>query len=284
MTITIFLIPPPLLGYCMQLSCFFFISRKWEVDKLEFQRKLYYFNAIDYPIQLLLFPEGSDLTPRTRQHSDKYAKKNHLACYQYCLHPRTTGFNYIMNAMREGGLDAVYDVTIGYPDVLPKTEIDAWRGIYPKEIHFHMRSYGNEDIPEDEEGMKKWLGERWLEKEERLKHFYTHREFKEPAVTDVDLENSHMANEDRNVTKDSLVKSPEVVNPHNIPFLLRSLFIIVLTNVATILPWLFIPYFSVYMLFAAVFTIYHSYWDYSSYVMSFKQREVEEALRKSKHD
>ena len=84
----------------MQLSCFLFINRRWEQDKLEFQDKLYYFNAIDYPIQILLFPEGGDLTPRTRERSHAYADTNNLPRYHYCFHPRTTGFKYAMNALR----------------------------------------------------------------------------------------------------------------------------------------------------------------------------------------
>lgn len=276
----LYLPPPPLsvcTGHCMQLSCFFFISRKWELDRLEFEKKLYYFNAMDYPVQLLLFPEGGDLTHKTRQRSDNFAKENSLPCYRYCIHPRTTGFNYIMNALRDGGLDAVYDITIGYPDVLPKTEIDAWHGIYPKEVHFHIRSYDNKDIPEDQEGMKKWLGDRWTEKEERLKNFYTHLEFKEPTDR---LENGTKHNLDG--MKHDLIRSPEVVKPHNLSYFLYSIFIIVLTNVILIVPWWFIPHFSAYMLLGFVFMMYRGYWDYSQYIMSFKQEEIEEAIRRSK--
>lgn len=256
----------------MQLSCFFFISRKWEQDRLEFQKKLYYFNAIDYPVQLLLFPEGGDLTTKTRQRSDEYAKENDLPCYRYCFHPRTTGFNYIMNVLREGGLDAVYDISIGYPDILPKTEIDAWNGIYPKEVHFHIRSYEDKDIPKDKEGMKDWLRGRWQDKEDRLREFYTHKEFKEP---------SNSASADH---KHDPQRSPEVIKPHNIPYLLYSIFVLVFSNVILIVSWMCVPYFSVYMLFALAFMLYRGYWDYSEYIMSFKQREVEEALRKSKYN
>lgn len=258
----------------MQLSCFFFISRKWEQDRLEFQKKLHYFNAIDYPVQLLLFPEGGDLTPKSRKRSDEYAKENDLPCFRYCFHPRTTGFNYIMNILREGGLDAVYDISVGYPDVLPKTEIDAWNGIYPKEVNFHIRSYEDKDIPKDEEGMKDWLKSRWQEKEDRLREFYTHLEFKEPNHH---LENGYAANSMKQHT------SPEVIKPHNIPFLLHSIFVIAFTNVIPIVLWVCVPYFSVYMFCALVFMIYRGYWDYSQYIMSFKQKEVEEALRKSKY-
>ena len=76
------------------------------------------------------------------------------------LHPRTTGFTYIVQTMREskltkkliliftplicnfftdGGLHAIYDVTIGYPDKIPETEQDIIDGNLPNEIHFHIK-------------------------------------------------------------------------------------------------------------------------------------------------
>ena len=168
-------------GQCMQMSSFIFIKRKWEEDKIEFRDKLYYLNAIDYPVQLLLFPEGGDFTPKTKKRSDKYAEENNLPALDYCLHPHTTGFKYAVNALREGnlGLDAIYDLTIAYPDVLPKTEVDVGHGILPREVHFHVKKHDDEDIPRGQAELEMWLQDRWLEKEERLKNFYQYKEFRE---------------------------------------------------------------------------------------------------------
>ena len=163
----------------MQFMCHIFVTRKWEKDQPELCEKIYYLNGLDYPVQLLLFPEGGDLTYKTKKRSDDYADENGLPQYTYCLHPRTTGFVYIMNALRSGGLDAVYDVTIGYPDIIAKTEVEFGKGIIPREVHFHMRSYDAKDLPEDDDGLAKWCKDRWREKEERLTDFYTHREFRE---------------------------------------------------------------------------------------------------------
>ena len=274
----------------MQLSCFLFINRKWEQDKREFERKLYYFNTIDYPLQLLLFPEGGDLTVKTRARSDQFARENSLPCYRYCFHPRTTGFNYIMDALRDGGLDAVYDVTIAYPDLLPKTELDAWKGFYPCEVHFHVKSYTNEDIPEDEDGKKAWLTERWAEKEQRLKEFYTHKEFREVGVNDRNGVNDCNSVNDCNGVNDRVnevlnrsKRSPEVVKPHNIPFLLYSIFIFISTNAVLIIPLLYVPYFWLYMLCCAVYQVLRGYWGLSEYVMRPKLKDVEQAIQRSKY-
>lgn len=36
-------------------------------------------------------------------------------------------------------MKAVYDLTIGYPDLLPQNEMDALRGVFPKNVHFHIK-------------------------------------------------------------------------------------------------------------------------------------------------
>ena len=47
---------------------------------------------------------------------------------------------------KDGGLHAIYDVTIGYPDKMPEKEQDIIDGNLPNEIHFHVKRsiiYGN---------------------------------------------------------------------------------------------------------------------------------------------
>lgn len=163
----------PLFGPTMQCGCLLFIKRSWEKDEAEFRDKLDYFNSIDYPCQLLLFPEGGDFNSKSKEKSDSYADQNSLPHYKYCLHPRTKGFTYIMSKLRECGLDAVYDVTIAFPDTLPKTELDFVSGVIPRAIDFHIKSYEDSDIPQDEEDLGKWCQDRWLEKEEMLSSYYT---------------------------------------------------------------------------------------------------------------
>lgn len=33
----------------------------------------------------------------------------------------------------------MYDLTIGYPDLIPQSEMDALRGVFPKSVHFHIK-------------------------------------------------------------------------------------------------------------------------------------------------
>ena len=166
----------------MQYMCHIFITRRWQEDKEEFRKKLFYYNALDIPVQLLLFPEGGDLTLRSKARSDSFADTNHLPHYDYCLHPRTTGFLYVLKALRSGHLDAVYDVTVAYPDALAKTELDLLNPAYiPCEIHYYIQHYRAQDLPTGDEELTDWLLELWRKKEERLKEFYVHKRFLEPA-------------------------------------------------------------------------------------------------------
>ncbi len=291
----------------MQVSCFVFIERNWEKDREEFRDKLYYYNAIDYPVQLLLFPEGGDFTQKVKKRSDKFAKENGLPTLDYCFHPRTTGFKYAINALRDGGggLDAVYDLTIAYPDVLPKTELDAGKGLLPREVHFHVKKHNNEDIPEGQEELEKWLQDRWLEKEERLKTFYKYKEFREDAgkaecvngngsveqngIRHTAVGNGHSkSNSCHSQRADnsswSSSKSPEVFRPRNMPYFMYSIFIFISTNLLMFVPmYYYHPYYNLYMLLGMLFLCFGHYWKGMGHLfMLFKRKEIEREIKKSK--
>jgi hypothetical protein len=54
--------------------------------------------------QLILFPEGTNLTLETKKKSDAFAAKNNLKPLNHLLHPRTTGFSFLANKMRDSEL------------------------------------------------------------------------------------------------------------------------------------------------------------------------------------
>ena len=271
----------------MQMSNYLFVYRKWKLDKPEFRSKLYYLNAIEYPLQFLIFPEGGDFTMKTKRLSDQYAKENSLPRYSYCIHPRTTGFRYAVNALRDGGLDALYDVTIGFPDVLPKTEFDAGKGIIPREVHFHIRRYDERDLPRDQADLKKWVQDRWREKEVELEYYYHHKEFREKCETTT---NGHaIGNGNGHLAKGSLEsyrKSPEVFRSRNIPFLLYSMFVFLFTNTVISFCTLYIPYFWLYMVFGCSFLVYGNQKGFGHMYMASKRNEIEKAVQMSEfnHD
>ncbi|XP_061551752.1 lysocardiolipin acyltransferase 1 isoform X2 [Phycodurus eques] len=166
----------PGFGWAMQVACFVFIHRRWEKDKEHLGNMLDYFCDIREPLQLLLFPEGTDLTENTRVRSDEFAVQHDLPRYQHVLHPRTTGFTFIVERLRKGdNLDAVHDITVAYPKNIPQTERHIMLGLFPREIHFHVRRYPVATLPAPSAELESWCRERWAEKESRLRDFYSSR-------------------------------------------------------------------------------------------------------------
>uniref|UniRef100_A0A673IUP3 Lysocardiolipin acyltransferase 1 n=1 Tax=Sinocyclocheilus rhinocerous TaxID=307959 RepID=A0A673IUP3_9TELE len=109
----------------------------------------------------------------TRARSDEFAEKNGLPKYEYVLHPRTTGFTFIVDTLRKGdNLDAVHDITVAYPQNIPQTERHLLLGLFPREIHFHVRRFSAACLPSSAEQLQRWCQERWREKEQRLCAFY----------------------------------------------------------------------------------------------------------------
>lgn len=160
----------PALGWIMQMSCFLYIRRRWEDDQRLMANVLDYFKDIRHTFQVLLFPEGTNLTKETKEKSEIYAKKAGLQPFQHVLIPRTTGFTYLVNKMRSGEqLDAVYDVTVAYPKTLPQTELDVLKGRLPEEVHFHIKRHHSSSLPSTDEGLKAWLMTAWTEKDELLR-------------------------------------------------------------------------------------------------------------------
>ncbi|XP_036118090.1 lysocardiolipin acyltransferase 1 isoform X3 [Molossus molossus] len=91
----------PGFGWAMQAAAYIFIHRKWKDDKSHFEDMIGYFCDIREPLQLLIFPEGTDLTENSKARSNDFAEKNGLQKYEYVLHPRTTGFTFVVDRLRE---------------------------------------------------------------------------------------------------------------------------------------------------------------------------------------
>jgi 1-acyl-sn-glycerol-3-phosphate acyltransferase len=62
---------------------------------------------------ILIFPEGTTMSPSCKQQSDKYARENNLPMLNNILLPRTIGFDIIKT---EGKFDLVGNITIRYTD------------------------------------------------------------------------------------------------------------------------------------------------------------------------
>lgn len=163
----------------MQTCMFLFLKRRWEQDKDYLKAIFNFFLDIKYPLQLLIFPEGTNYCEEGKAKSDSYARKNNLPMYQYVLHPRVRGFNFIIQNLRDKTLKAVHDVTIGYKNGFCYGELDLFRGKFPGDIHVYITRYDIEALPRDSDSIDNWCIKRWSEKEERLARFYEDGAFTE---------------------------------------------------------------------------------------------------------
>jgi hypothetical protein len=65
--------------------------------------------------------QGTDLSPDNQKKDRAFAEQNKIDVYNHLLHPRTKGWELVVEQLRPV-MPAVYDVTIGYPDIFPQTE------------------------------------------------------------------------------------------------------------------------------------------------------------------
>lgn len=124
------------------------------------------------------------MSKETIEKSNKFADEKNLPRYEYVIHPRVTGFNYIFNQMYTNNqIDCVHDVTIGYRGgKMPERETDFLAGNLPEEIHFFIDKFSCEQIFEgkndktNNEILEDWICDRWKKKEESLKNFYQNKQ------------------------------------------------------------------------------------------------------------
>lgn len=178
----------------MQVCLFIFISRNWARDKKTLTDTLAYYSSRGYPLQLLFFPEGTNLTQHTRLKSHKFAEENDLQKYKHILHPRTTGFVHCLQELRKGVTPPnIVNVTVGYVGEIPENESDIVAGRWPKEIHFHAETVPHSEIPAGEEELAHWLNQCWQAKEEALEQFYREKRFRQPYLDETGLTRTKLA-------------------------------------------------------------------------------------------
>ena len=88
-------------GWAMGCNSYIFLNRNYDHDQKVLASVLKYYKDAGFNYQLLLFPEGTDRGERAAKISDTFAAKHGLPKYNHVLHPRTAGFNYILNQMRK---------------------------------------------------------------------------------------------------------------------------------------------------------------------------------------
>ncbi|KAL8715566.1 MAG: hypothetical protein Q9220_000902 [cf. Caloplaca sp. 1 TL-2023] len=182
----------PVIGWGMQFSQFIFLKRNWEQDKDSLAAHLQKLNDGIAPMWLMLFPEGTNLHPVTREASKKWADKNQIPDMQHQLLPRSKGMQFCIQQLRKT-VPYVYDCTIAYEGVPTgeyASEIFTLQAAYfggqpPKSVNMYWRRFDIWSIPVDNDrAFDNWLRARWIEKDQLLENYQKTGRF--PADTGVD--------------------------------------------------------------------------------------------------
>ncbi|OBA21245.1 acyltransferase-domain-containing protein [Metschnikowia bicuspidata var. bicuspidata NRRL YB-4993] len=219
----------PLLGPGMLNFRFLFLLRKWENDKVNLTNRLLAIDAdargmgpaagvslvssshsaspsiVQWPkgmsgnsedisnYQLVIFPEGTVLSPHTRERSNRYADKMDRPRFNHLLLPRARGL-FLMLRLLRNTLAVVYDVSCGYsglnPDEYGEEKFTLKKlylqGLGPSAVNYFIRGFPIKDIPlgDDDnldvddvdpktlEQFEDWLYNVWCEKDKLMKSFY----------------------------------------------------------------------------------------------------------------
>lgn len=132
----------PIVGWALQCARYLFLARDWQKDQAHIESVVKHWASTGAPlagvldsdskgaassssaaspspspVQLLLFPEGTDLRPVSYDQSCAFVRKSAasgkaVVPLQHVLQPRTTGFVHIVQLLRQtGSIKAVYDLT-----------------------------------------------------------------------------------------------------------------------------------------------------------------------------
>lgn len=167
----------PIYGWSMQIMMYIFLTRKKEnnTDIPHISNMITYLSKSS-PVKpsLLLFPEGTDLSKSNIEKNNDYARKNNLQETQQILYPKPGGLLTCLNSFPDQNT-VIHDVTIAYKDYHQgkrTSELSLLNGDFPREIHLNVKRYTKSELPSSEKEIKKWLTDKFLEKEETLQNFY----------------------------------------------------------------------------------------------------------------
>ena len=164
----------PGFGWGMKFIDCIFVRRDWVRDRQGIHRLFEKYKREDIPIFLVSFLEGTRRTDEKHEHAKQFATERGLYCPQHTLIPRTKGFVATMIGLRDH-LDAVYDLTIGYPDGVPSL-VNCFEARV-KRVEVHVRRYPVDTLPTDEAELERWVYERFRDKDSLLSKFAEEEEF-----------------------------------------------------------------------------------------------------------
>ncbi|XP_071524725.1 1-acyl-sn-glycerol-3-phosphate acyltransferase epsilon-like isoform X2 [Panulirus ornatus] len=193
----------PLYGhYFYTHGCIYVKRGRFNQEKMI--RALEYLRDPNIPTWLVIFPEGTRYypsTPKVIEKSEQYARDNSLQgtsvetavknghdgtsrneqklVLKHHLIPKVKG-TWLVAGRLHDKFDAVYDVSVFYEGTVSQ---DGVRGNAPqlieflmgkcRRVHIHIRRIPMTEVPQQEEELKSWLHNLYLEKDVLAENFFT---------------------------------------------------------------------------------------------------------------
>jgi 1-acyl-sn-glycerol-3-phosphate acyltransferase len=172
-------VPGP--GWGMRFLDCIFVKRDWGRDKDAIEALFGKYARNHIPVFVVSFLEGTRRTDKKMRQSQAFAARSGLYEPRRTLVPRTKGFVASVTGLRDH-LDAVYDVTIGYPERVPSL-VDCFACRVPH-VEIHVQRHPMDTLPDTREALTTWALSRFEEKDRRLIAFQDGFRFDGPQVLD----------------------------------------------------------------------------------------------------
>ena len=176
----------PAIGWGMLFIDCVFLKRNWAQDRSSILATLDRYRANPDQVWLILFPEGTRMTPEKLARSQAHAKKANLPTTHNVMLPRTRGFATALGEL-ERKIDSVLVVSISYGRFrrvgeAPKaseskdrasivttrpTLMEVIRGDC-NEIDLHIRRVPIAELPKEKVAQEKWLVDAFVEMDQLL--------------------------------------------------------------------------------------------------------------------
>lgn len=154
-------------GWGLKFLGALFVKRNWSQDAETIRKTFKILMDDECPFWVMIFPEGTRLTPTKLIASQNYAKRKGLPFYDRVLIPRPKGVWSSVIGLRPK-LQAIYDVSIAY-EASEAPLIGKYFGVGGYRIHIHTVRIPIAEVPANERDFNQWIMQRFVQKNAWLK-------------------------------------------------------------------------------------------------------------------
>jgi len=178
----------PVAGWGAYFHDCLFVKRDSKYDSKIIPEVMESYSKNKTPLWLILYPEGSFVTPYTKWLIDKsieYSKKLNRKIWKNVLLPRVQGFELCLE--KRECFDNLINLTVAFEkpyrcrlgEYQPPTMFDFFREnpLSPLNIHIHVKKYKIGDVPNESSKIQEYLFDLFEDKENLLEYFEMNNKF-----------------------------------------------------------------------------------------------------------